>query len=143
MLCHHVLDILIVMTLEKVPQLISVAKYGFRYLPHLVVSCPADNLGDRWQNAFRNLDNLRPERSPNGLRDEIAGTNESFEGGLDAAEIGLSLPQSDTGACYLPSPEPNDGGDSCRGGRHNKDQQQRVHHTTSNESSEEAVNRPK
>src|SRR6267143_437062 len=127
MLCHHVLDILIVMTLEKVPQLISMAKYGFRYLPHLVVSCPADN--------------LRPERSPNGLRDEIAGTNESFEGGLDAAEIGLSLPQSDTGACYLPSPEPNDGGDSCRRGRHNKDQQQRVHHTTSNESSEEAVNR--
>jgi len=55
----------------------------------------------------------------------------------------LDLSQSDKGACYLPSPIPNDGGDSCRGGRHDKDQRLRVDLNTSNESSEEPVTRPK
>src|SRR2546427_5092815 len=141
--CHHPLDILMVMTLEKVPHLISVAKNGLRFLPHPRVSYPAYNLGDWWQTAFSNLGNLRAEGSPNELRDVIAGPNESFESVLDPAEIGLGLSQSVKGACYLPSPVPNDCGDSCRDSRHDKDQRQRVHLNTSSESAEEPVNRRK
>src|SRR2546422_8024441 len=137
---HHPLEILIVVTLESAPQLASVANRDLRFPPRLSVSCPAYNLGDCWQTAICNLDNLRAEGSPNGLRDVIAGTNERFEGLLDATEIGSGLSQSDQGACYLPSPIPNDGGDSCRGGRHDRDQRQWVDLNTSNESSEEPVN---
>src|SRR2546422_10576114 len=140
MLGHHPLDILVVVTLENAPKLIPVAKSGFRFLPHRAVSYSADNLGDWRQTAFCNLDNLRAEGSPNGLRDVIAGTNESFEGLLDATEIGLGPPQADAGACYLPAPIPNDCGDACRRGRHDKDQRQRVDLNASNESSEEPVN---
>ena len=131
------------MVLESVQQLISVANRDLRFLPHLSVSCAAYNLGDWWKAAFCNLDDLHPYGSPNGLRDVIAGTNESFEGLLDATEIGLGLSQSDNGACYLPSPIPNDDGDSCRGGRDERDQRQRVDFNTSDESSEEPANRPK
>src|SRR5207245_3073823 len=132
MLGHHPLDILIVVTLENAPQLIPVAKSGFRFLPHRAVSYSADNLGDWRQTAFCNLDNLRTEGSPNGLRDVIAGTNESFEGLLDATESGFGLLQSDSGACYLPSPVPNDCGDACQGGRYDTNQRQRVYLTTTN-----------
>jgi hypothetical protein len=69
--------------------------------------------------------------------------NESLESVLYFAEIRFGLSQSDTGVCYLPSPVPNDSGNSCRGGRHGKDQQQRVDLNTSNESAEEPVNPPK
>ena|SRR5437867_2938890 len=140
MLGHHPLDILVVVALENALQLTPVAKSDLRLLPHPIVSYPAYNLGDWWQTALSNLDNPRAEGSPNRLRDVVAGTNESFEGLLDATEIGLSLSQSDKGACYLPSPIPNDGGDSCRGGRHDRDQRQWVDLNTSNESSEEPVN---
>ena len=143
MLGHHPLDILIVVTLENVPQLISVVNCDFRFLPDLSVSSSAYNLRDRWQTAFCNLDNLRAEGSPNRLRDVIAGTNESLESAIYAAEIGFGLSQSGTGACYLPSPIPNDDGDSCRGGRDERDQRQRVDLNTSDESSEEPANRPK
>jgi len=143
MLGHHPLDILIVVTLENAPKLIPVAKSGFRFLPHRAVSYSADNLGDWWQTAFCNLDNLRAEGSPNGLRDVIAGTYESLESVLDAAEIGFGLLQSDRGACYLPPPVPNDCGDACHGGSYDKDQRQRVHLNTSNESAEGPVNPPK
>src|SRR5438445_6112660 len=137
MLGHHPLDILIVVTFENTPQLISVAKSDLRFLPHPTVSYSANNLGDWWQTTFCNLHNLRAEGSPNGLRDVIAGTNESLERGLDVAEIGFGLSQSCTGACYLPSPVPNDRGDACRGGRYDKDQRQRVHLNTSNRSAGE------
>src|SRR3989475_9401404 len=113
---HHPLDILIVVTLENAPQLASVANRDLRFPPHLSVSCPAYHLGDWWQTAICNLDNLRAEGSPNGLRDVIAGTYESLESVLDAAEIGFGLLQSDRGACYLPSPVPDDCGDACHGG---------------------------
>jgi len=83
------------------------------------------------------------QRSTNGLRDVITGTNEGFEGLLDATEIGSGLSQSYKGACYLPSPIPNDDGDSCCDDRHDGDQGQRVDLNTSDESSEEPVNRPK
>src|SRR2546422_5750985 len=124
MLGHHPLDILIVVTLENAPKLIPVTKSGFRFLPHRAVSYSADNLGDWWQTAFCNLDNLRAERSPKRLRDVIAGTNERLESVLDFAEIGFGLLQSDTGACDLPSPIPKDCGNACRGGRRDKDQRQ-------------------
>src|SRR5437879_699642 len=143
MLGHHALDILVVVTLENAPQLTSVAKSDLRFLSHPGVSCPASNLGDRRQVTFRNLDNLRTEGSPNGLRDVIAGTNESFEGLLDATEIGFGLLQSDRGACYLPSPVPNDRGDACQGGRYDKNQRQRVYLNTSNASAKGPVNPPK
>jgi len=55
----------------------------------------------------------------------------------------LGLAQSDSGASYLPSPVPNDGGDCRRGSRHDEDQQKRVDLNTSTESSEEPVNWPK
>src|SRR6267143_5834974 len=112
MLGHHPLHILIVVTLENAPQLISVAKSDLRLLPHRTSSDSANNLGDWRQATFCNLNNPRAEGSPNGLRDVIAGTNESLESGLDAAEIGFGLPQSHTGAFYLPSPVPNDRGDA-------------------------------
>src|SRR2546427_910552 len=131
MLGHHPLDILVVVTLENAPKLIPVAKSGFRFLPHRAVSYSADNLGDWRQTAFGNLDDLRPEGSPNGLRDVVAGTNESLESVLDSTEIGFGLSQSDTGARYLVSPVPNDGGDTCRGGCHDKAQRERVHLNTS------------
>jgi hypothetical protein len=143
MLGHRPPDILIVMTVENSPQLISAAKNGLRFLPLPRVSYPAYNLGDWWQTDFCNLDNLRAERSPNGLRDVIAGTNESFESPLDPEEVGLGLSQCDKGACYLPSPVPNDCGDSCRGCRHDKYQRQRVDLNTSSDSAEERVNLPK
>src|SRR5438445_7350621 len=137
MLGHHPLDILIVVTLENAPKLIPVTKSGFRFLPHRAVSYSADNLGDWRQTAFCDLDNLRAEGSPNGLRDVIAGTNESLESGLNAAEIGFGLLQSDKGACHLASPVPNDCDDACRGGRHDKGQRQCVDLNTSDESAEE------
>ena len=143
MLGHHPLDILIVVTLENAPQRIPVAKSGFRFLPHCAVSYSADNLGDWRQTAFCNLDNLRAEGSPNGLRDVIAGTYESLESVLDAAEIRFGLLQSDRGACYLPSPVPNDCGDACQGGRYDKNQRQRVYLNTSNASAKGPVNPPK
>ena len=55
----------------------------------------------------------------------------------------MDLSQSDKGACYLPSPIPEDGGDSCHGCRYDRDQRLWVDLNTSNESSEEPVNRPK
>jgi len=143
MLGHHALDILVVVTLENAPQITSVAKSDLRFLSHPGVSCPASNLGDWRQATFCNLDNLRAEGSPNGLRDVIARTNESFKSAIYAAEIGFGLSQSDTGVCYLPSPIPNDCGDASRSGRHGKDQQQRVDLNTSSESPEEPVNPPK
>jgi len=117
-----------------------VAKSDLRFLPHPAVSYPAYNLGDWRQAALCKLDNLRAEGSPNGLRDVIAGTNESLESGLNAAEIGFGLSQSDKGACHLASPVPNDCDDACRGGRHDKDQRQWVDLSTSDESAEEPVN---
>ena len=143
MLGHHPLDILIVVTLENAPKLIPVAKSGFRFLPHRAVSYSADNLGDWWQTAFCNLDNLRAEGSPNRLRDVIARKDESLESVLYFAEIGFGLSQSDKSACDLPSPIPNDSGNASRGGRHNKDQRQWVDLNTSSESAEEPVNPPK
>src|SRR5438093_10902372 len=143
MLGHHPLDILIVLTLENVPQLISVVNCDFRFLPDLSVSSSAYNLRDRWQTAFCNLDNLRAEGSPNRLRDVIAGTNESLESAIYAAEIGFGLSQSGTGACYLPSPIPNHCGDPCRSACHDKDQRKRVDLNTSNEPAEEQANLPK
>jgi hypothetical protein len=143
MLGHHPLNILVVVTLENPPQLTPAAKSALRRLPHLAVSHPAYNLGDWWQTAFYNLDNLRAEWSPKRLRDVVAGTNEILESVLDFAEIGFGLLQSDTGACDLPSPIPKDSGNACRGGRRDKDQRQRVDLNTSNESAEEPVNPPK
>src|SRR2546426_2063240 len=137
MLGDHPLDILIVATLENAPQLISVAETVLRFLPHPTVSYAANHLGDLRQAIFCNLDNLRAEGSPNGLRDVIAGTDESLESGLDAAEIGFGLSQSHTGACYPPSPVPNDRGDACGGARHDQDQRQRVHLNTFIESADE------
>src|SRR3989454_10783776 len=142
MLGHHPHDILVVVTLENAPQLIPLPNSDLRLLPHPAVSYSAYNLGDWWQSAFCDLDNLRAEGSPTRLRDVIAGTNESFESVLYFAEIGFGLSQPDTGACSLPSPIPNDSGDACRGGRHDKDQRQRVDLNTSNESAEEPVNPP-
>src|SRR3989441_8558663 len=137
MVGHHPLDVLVVVILENAPQLVPVAKSDLRFLPHPTVSCPAHNLGDWWQTALCNLDNLRAEGSPNRLRDVIAGPNESLESVLYFAEIGFGLSQSDTGACGLPSPIPNDSGNACRDGCHDKDQRQRVDLNTSNESAEE------
>ncbi len=110
------------MTLENAPQLISVAKRDLRLLPYHTVSYPAYNLGDWRQTNFCHPDNLRAEGSPNGLGDVIAGTNESLESVIDTVEIGFGLSQSDTGACDLPSPIPNDSGDASRGGRYDKNQ---------------------
>src|SRR5437867_5239654 len=107
MLGHHPLDKPIVVTLENAPQRISVAESDLRFLPHPTVSYAANHLGDSGQVTFCNLDDLRAEGSPNGLRDVIAGTNESLESGLDGEEIGFGLSQSRTGACYPPSPVPN------------------------------------
>src|SRR5437899_9833519 len=143
MVGHHPLDVLVVVILENAPQLVPVAKSDLRFLPHPTVSCPAHNLGDCWQTALCYLDNLRAEGSPNRLRDVIAGTNESIESVLYFAEIGFGLSQSDTGACDLPSPIQNDSGNSCRDGRHDKDQRQRVDLNTSNESAEEPSCPPK
>src|SRR5438552_4961194 len=126
MLGHHPLDVLVVVILENAPQLTSMAKSDLRLLPHLTVSYPAYNLGDRRQATFCNLDNLRAEGSPNRLRDVIAGTNETLDSVLYFAEIGFGLSQSDTGACDLPSPIANDSGDACRDGRHANDQRHRV-----------------
>src|SRR3989475_11474946 len=95
---HHPLDILIVVTLENAPQLASVANRDLRFPPHLSVSCPAYHLGDWWQTAICNLDNLRAEGSPNGLRDVIAGTNESLESVLDHTKIGFCLSQPNASA---------------------------------------------
>ena len=143
MLGHHPLDVLVIVILENAPQLASMTKSDLRFLPHPPVSCPAYNLGDRRQATFCNLDNLRAEGSPNRLRDVIAGTNESLESAIYAAEIGFGLSQSGTGACYLPSPIPNHCGDPCRSACHDKDQRKRVDLNTSNEPAEEQANLPK
>ena len=143
MLGHHPLDILVVVALENALQLTPVAKSDLRLLPHPIVSYPAYNLGDWWQTALSNLDNPRAEGSPNRLRDVIAGTNESLESAIYAAEIGFGLSQSGTGACYLPSPIPNHCGDPCRSACHDKDQRKRVDLNTSNEPAEEQANLPK
>src|SRR2546426_9716103 len=143
MVGHHPLDVLVVVILEKAPQLASMAKSDLRFLPYPAVSCPAYNLRDWRQASFCNLDNLRAEGSPNRLRDVIAGTNESLESVLYFAEIGFGLSQSDKGASDLPSPKPNESGNASRHGRRDTDQQQRVDLNTSSESAEEPVNPPK
>src|SRR5437667_7441434 len=143
MLGHHPLDVLVVVILENAPQLTSMAKSDLRFPPYPTVSYPAYNLGDRRQATFCNLDNLRAEGSPNRLRDVIAGTNETLESVLHVAEIGFGLSQSDTGACDLPSPIPDESGHASRGGRRCTDQQQWVDLNTSSESAEEPVNPPK
>ena len=143
MLNHHSLDILIVVTLENASQLISAAKSGLRFPSHLTVSCSANDLGDWRQNTFYNLDNLRAEGSPSRFRDVVAGTDEGLESGLDVEKIGFGLSQSHTGACYLPSPVPNDRGDARHADCDDKAQRQRVRLYTSEESMNESVNRPK
>jgi len=143
MLSHHPLDILIVVTLENASELISATKSGFRFTSYLTISCSANHLGDWRQITFYNLDNLRAEGSPNRFRDVVAGTDESLESGIDGEKIGFGLSQSHTGACYLPFPVPNDRGDACPDDCDDKDQRQRVHLNTSEESMNESVNPPK
>ncbi len=143
MLGHHPLDVLVVVILENAPQLASMAKSDLRFLPNPAVSYAANNLGDRRQATFCNLDNLRAEGSPNRLRDVIAREDESLESALYFEEIGFGLSQSYKGACDLPSPIPNEASNASRGGRRDKDQQQWVDLNTSNESAEEPVNPPK
>src|SRR2546427_6992498 len=104
MVGHHPLDVLVVVILENAPQLASMAKSDLRFLPHPAVSYAANNLGDRRQATFYNLDNLRGEGSPNRLRDVISREDESLESALYFEEIGLGLSQSGPGARYLQSP---------------------------------------
>src|SRR5437870_5937372 len=143
MLSHHPVDILIVVILEKASEFISAAKSGFRFTSYLTISSSANHLGDGRQTTFYNLDNLRAEGSSNRFRDIVAGTDESLERGIDVEKIGFGLSQSCTGACYLSSPVPNDRGDACPGDCDDKDQRQRVHLNTSEESMNESVNPPK
>ena len=143
MLSHHPLDILIVVILEKASEFISAAESGFRFTSYLAISCSANHLGDWRQTTFYDLDNLRAEGSPNRFRDVVAGEDESLESGIDLEKIDFGLSQSHTGECYLPFPVPNDRGDACPGDCDDKDQRQRVHLNTSEESMNESVNPPK